>query len=164
VSFIFEGGFARLTPGPARCSGPRELRAESRMAANPGVDTGCRAWHQHGPMPPQCVRDATTAYLKAEDAIGQWLAECCAQRRRSADQMRLRIVEKLGERNNETSAQKGVYAKTGRPRLWAATRPWHRLVLPRLQRPGNETDLAERERQVAYENRRYGGKSWVSVT
>jgi hypothetical protein len=86
-------------------------------------------------MPPQCVRDATTAYLKAEDAIGQWLAECCAQRRRSADQMRLRIVEKLGERNNETSARKGVYAKTGRPRLWAATRPWHRLVLPGFSVP-----------------------------
>ena len=76
------------------------------MAANPGVDNGCRAWHQHGPMPPQCVRDATTAYLKAEDAIGEWMAECCAQRRRSANQMRLRIVEKLGERNNETSARK----------------------------------------------------------
>lgn len=134
------------------------------MAANPGVDTGCRTWHQRGPMPPQCVRDATTAYLKAEDAIGQWLAECCAQRRRSADQMRLRIVEKLGERNNETSARKGVYAKTGRPRLWQRHGHGTDWFYPGFSVPEIETELAERERQVTYENRRYGGKSWVSVT
>jgi hypothetical protein len=35
---------------------------------------------------------------------------------------------------------------------------------PGFSVPENETELAERERQVAYENRRYGGKSWVSVT
>jgi putative DNA primase/helicase len=81
------------------------------MAANPGVDTGCRAWHQHGPMPPQCVRDATTAYLKAEDAIGQWLAECCAQRRRSANQMRPTHRGKAGRAQQRNLGSKKAFTQ-----------------------------------------------------
>jgi phage/plasmid-associated DNA primase len=62
-------------------------------------------------MPPQCVRDATTAYLKAEDAVGQWMAECCAQRRRSADQTRLRVAEKLGRAKQRNLGSKKAFTQ-----------------------------------------------------
>ena len=38
---------------------------------------GCLEWQRVGLAPPAIVRDATEAYLAAEDAIAQWLDECC---------------------------------------------------------------------------------------
>ncbi len=34
-------------------------------------------WHDGGLQPPQIVREATDAYLEAEDAIAEWIEECC---------------------------------------------------------------------------------------
>ncbi|WP_292530245.1 phage/plasmid primase, P4 family [Methylocystis sp.] len=34
---------------------------------------GCREWQREGLKPPQAVRDATAAYLEAEDAIAAWI-------------------------------------------------------------------------------------------
>jgi len=39
---------------------------------------GCLAWQRDRLTPPGIVREATAAYLAAEDAIAQWLDECCA--------------------------------------------------------------------------------------
>lgn len=38
---------------------------------------GCMAWQRTGLQPPDAVRDATNTYLETEDALGQWLEECC---------------------------------------------------------------------------------------
>jgi putative DNA primase/helicase len=38
---------------------------------------GCLEWQHLGLAPPRIVRDATQAYLAAEDALAQWLDECC---------------------------------------------------------------------------------------
>lgn len=38
---------------------------------------GCAAWQDFGLSPPECVRDATDKYLETEDALGQWIDECC---------------------------------------------------------------------------------------
>jgi putative DNA primase/helicase len=38
---------------------------------------GCLEWQRIGLAPPAAVRDATDAYLAAEDAVANWLLECC---------------------------------------------------------------------------------------
>jgi putative DNA primase/helicase len=38
---------------------------------------GCLAWQRQGLSPPAVVRDATSAYLDAEDALSTWIEECC---------------------------------------------------------------------------------------
>ena len=40
---------------------------------------GCLAWQSDGLRPPAIVRDATEAYLAAEDALAQWLEESCCR-------------------------------------------------------------------------------------
>lgn len=42
---------------------------------------GCLEWQEYRLMPPAAVLDATEEYFEAEDAFGQWMAECCTQRR-----------------------------------------------------------------------------------
>ncbi len=44
---------------------------------------GCLEWHAGGLRPPQTVREATAAYLEAEDAVAAWIEEKC-QRDRNA--------------------------------------------------------------------------------
>ena len=55
---------------------PEELKAEW-----PGIlkwmIAGCMEWQRIGLAPPKAVTDATTEYFEAEDALGQWLQECC---------------------------------------------------------------------------------------
>jgi putative DNA primase/helicase len=55
---------------------PEKLRAEW-----PGIlcwmIQGCLQWQSIGLAPPPAVRDATAAYLEAEDAVGAWIEECC---------------------------------------------------------------------------------------
>ena len=38
---------------------------------------GCLHWQQRALQPPAAVREATEAYLQAEDAMSAWLEECC---------------------------------------------------------------------------------------
>jgi putative DNA primase/helicase len=38
---------------------------------------GAGEWQGEGLAQPQAVRDATASYIDAEDALGQWMAECC---------------------------------------------------------------------------------------
>jgi putative DNA primase/helicase len=38
---------------------------------------GCLAWQREGLNAPAIVRDATADYFTAEDALGNWLEECC---------------------------------------------------------------------------------------
>ncbi len=40
---------------------------------------GCLAWQRDRLNPPAAVRDATSAYLDAQDALAAWLEECCEQ-------------------------------------------------------------------------------------
>jgi putative DNA primase/helicase len=55
---------------------PEKLKAEW-----PGIlrwmIQGCLEWQRIGLAPPQIVRDATAAYLEAEDAVGAWIEERC---------------------------------------------------------------------------------------
>jgi len=56
--------------------------AEKLKAEYPGIlqwaIEGCLAWQRDGLNPPDIVRDATSQYLAAEDAIGRWIEERCA--------------------------------------------------------------------------------------
>lgn len=38
---------------------------------------GCQIWQKTGLNPPAAVREATSAYLEAEDSIANWISECC---------------------------------------------------------------------------------------
>jgi putative DNA primase/helicase len=38
---------------------------------------GCLEWQRSGLQPPEIVKNATAAYLQAEDAIATWIDECC---------------------------------------------------------------------------------------
>jgi len=55
---------------------PERLKAEW-----PGIlqwmIEGCLAWQSEGLSPPNSVRKATEDYLAAEDALADWIAECC---------------------------------------------------------------------------------------
>lgn len=42
--------------------------------------TGCLAWQQYRLAQPECVVNATEGYMETEDALGQWLLECCDQK------------------------------------------------------------------------------------
>ena len=55
--------------------------AEKLKAEWPGIlqwmIDGCLDWQAKRLAPPQAVTRATDDYLEAEDALGQWIAECC---------------------------------------------------------------------------------------
>lgn len=53
-----------------------KLRAEWSGILQWMID-GCLAWQRDGLNPPATVRDATAAYLAAEDAIATWMEDCC---------------------------------------------------------------------------------------
>jgi putative DNA primase/helicase len=53
------------------------LFAEEGPAILRWLIEGCREWQARGLQPPAAVLDATDEYLQAEDAIAQWLEECC---------------------------------------------------------------------------------------
>lgn len=38
---------------------------------------GCAKWQKYTLSPPDRVREATDTYLETEDALGQWIEECC---------------------------------------------------------------------------------------
>jgi putative DNA primase/helicase len=38
---------------------------------------GCLEWQDGGLQPPEAVRNATAAYLQAEDSIATWIDDCC---------------------------------------------------------------------------------------
>lgn len=55
---------------------PEKLKAEWPGIIQWMVD-GARQWFDQGLSPPQTVKDATAAYLDNEDAMAQWMDECC---------------------------------------------------------------------------------------
>ena len=59
---------------------PEQLKAEWPGILRWAID-GCLDWQDIGLAPPKAVTDATEDYLNAEDALGQWLGECCIQAR-----------------------------------------------------------------------------------
>jgi putative DNA primase/helicase len=58
-----------------------KLRAEWPGILQWAID-GCLAWQCEGLNAPALVRDATADYFTAEDALGNWLEECCTTGRR----------------------------------------------------------------------------------
>jgi putative DNA primase/helicase len=55
---------------------PEKLKAEWSGILAWAVD-GCLKWQAIGLKPPDAVKKATETYLESEDALGQWLEECC---------------------------------------------------------------------------------------
>jgi putative DNA primase/helicase len=55
---------------------PEKLKAEWPGILQWAID-GCAKWQKDGLTPPAAVRDATDEYLHAEDALSQWLEDCC---------------------------------------------------------------------------------------
>jgi putative DNA primase/helicase len=56
---------------------PEKLKAEWSGILQWAIE-GCQEWQRIGLAPPDAVREATTAYLAAEDAIARWIDENCA--------------------------------------------------------------------------------------
>ena len=52
------------------------LRAEWPGILRWAID-GCLEWQSSGLCAPEAVREASTAYLQAEDVLQQWIDECC---------------------------------------------------------------------------------------
>jgi len=44
-----------------------------------GISENKLAWQRDCLNPPAAVREATAAYLEAEDAIAAWITDCCAR-------------------------------------------------------------------------------------
>ena len=59
-----------------------KLRAEWPGILAWAID-GCVAWQEQGLNPPQCVTEATGAYLETEDSFGTWIDECCDRQERA---------------------------------------------------------------------------------
>jgi len=57
---------------------PNKLKAEWPGILQWMID-GCLAWQRDCLNPPAAVREATAAYLEAEDAIAAWITDCCAR-------------------------------------------------------------------------------------
>ena len=57
---------------------PNKLTAEWPGIFQWMID-GCLAWQREGLNPPAAVREATAAYLDAEDAIAAWISDCCTR-------------------------------------------------------------------------------------
>jgi putative DNA primase/helicase len=55
---------------------PEKLKAEWPAILAWAID-GCLEWQKQGLAPPTIVSAATDEYLEAEDAVGQWIGECC---------------------------------------------------------------------------------------
>jgi putative DNA primase/helicase len=59
--------------------------AEKLKAEAPGILAwmieGCLDWQREGLSPPSVVLEATAAYLAAENAVANWIEECCDQDR-----------------------------------------------------------------------------------
>ena len=58
-----------------------ETLTEKLKAEWPGILAwmieGCLMWQAEGLRPPEAVISATAAYLEAEDALAQWIEDCC---------------------------------------------------------------------------------------
>jgi putative DNA primase/helicase len=116
---------------------PEKLKAEW-----PGILAwaiqGCLEWQRVGLAPPAVVRDATEAYLEAEDAIAQWLQERCEIGKRlvagSSDLFATwkRWAEEAGERpGSQTQFSQALEARGFLRRLNGLTRraEFHGLAL-----------------------------------
>jgi putative DNA primase/helicase len=60
----------------------RDQQLKEKLRAEwPGIlawaIAGCLEWQRIGLASPEAVREATTEYLEAEDALGRWIEECC---------------------------------------------------------------------------------------
>jgi P4 family phage/plasmid primase-like protien len=58
---------------------PEKLRSEWSGILQWAIE-GCLEWQRVGLAPPAAVRAATDEYLASEDALTQWLGECCCLR------------------------------------------------------------------------------------
>lgn len=68
----------RVTFTPEQCDEalPEKLKAEWSGILQWMID-GCLEWQREGLNPPQAVREATDAYLEAEDTLAAWIDERC---------------------------------------------------------------------------------------
>lgn len=55
---------------------PEKLKAEAGGIISWAL-AGCLDWQADGLRPPKAVLDATDRYLEREDAVAEWLRECC---------------------------------------------------------------------------------------
>ena len=68
------------------------------MVASNGKTEGLR--------PPKAVKDATAAYLEAEDALAAWIEEACERDQQHGAVIRaVRVLEQLGELRRRASRQ-----------------------------------------------------------
>lgn len=73
---------------------------------------GCMEWQRAGLQPPAVITDATNTYLETEDALGQWLEECC-ERTSSADSAQLfESYRRWCDKNGEHAWSRRAWANT----------------------------------------------------
>jgi len=68
----------RIAPDKRDLDLPERLKGEWSGILKWAIE-GCLEWQRVGLKPPAAVLDATAEYLDAEDAAGNWLAECCIE-------------------------------------------------------------------------------------
>src|SRR5574341_139575 len=62
---------------------------------------GCTEWQRMGLRVPDVIRDATNTYLETEDALGQWLDECCERKDRETGEKLFNSYRDWCEKNGE---------------------------------------------------------------
>jgi len=55
---------------------PEKLKAEAGGILTWAL-VGCLDWQADGLRPPQAVLEATDRYLEQQDAVGEWMRDCC---------------------------------------------------------------------------------------
>jgi putative DNA primase/helicase len=70
-----------LVPFTVTISAPDKELSDKLHTEWPGIlqwaIEGCLEWQRIGLAPPAAVRNATAEYLASEDAVSQWMDECC---------------------------------------------------------------------------------------
>jgi putative DNA primase/helicase len=82
---------------------------------------GCAKWQKYALSPPSCVIEATENYLETEDALGQWVDECCDRIEGASDSADLwRSYSQWCEKNGEHAWSRRSWANALVERGFAA--------------------------------------------
>lgn len=71
---------------------------------------GCTEWLRQGLQPPAVITDATNTYLETEDALGQWLEECCERKGTTDSAILFENYRRWCEKNGEHAWSRRAWA------------------------------------------------------
>jgi putative DNA primase/helicase len=118
-----------------------ELKTEWGGILQWAID-GCLEWQRLGLAPPAAVRNATESYLAAEDAVANWLDECCTKSSTAQTELRALYTSwtKWCEHAGEHAGSQKGFSQT------LQDRGYHKSIIGHAKRTGF-SGLAIREEE-----------------